>query len=332
MRVKLFDNNEMLPRIAVPRRQKAVCVRVSRVVGAAAIVGTVLVGASARTPRQGESLQEQSQEREPEQRLMLLSGNSMDLSQNWVQREQEPLPPSPRLAPFAPRVTFLEFTALENPRTHSVLRMATTTNPFLGQDEVTLDTQMHGVVGAGSSLVDYLFYFFFSPPRDCLDDSSEAYEKAQKEAGGQGQTTPDLSVHMECKHAPVLTDFYSWELSPGVVFQLTSGVKRAAGTHPKFYLPPMEKMEANGLTFYVFEAQGQTRLDLRAVNHFNLPDDLQGAQPDFFWAVGAQSPFPFLKDPLRKNVPVIQVAYAGIGLAPNKRDNFIKLLRHVHSP
>jgi hypothetical protein len=94
----------------------------------------------------------------------------------------------------------------------------------------------------------------------------------------------------------------------------------------------MEKVEANGLTFYVFEAQGRTQLDLATVDHFNLPDELQGAQPDFFWAVGAPSPFPFLRDPQRKNVEVIQVAYAGIGLGPNKRDIFLRLLRQVHSP
>jgi len=41
------------------------------------------------------------------------------------------------------------------------------------------------------------------------------------------------------------------------------------------YLPPMEKVEANGLTFYVFEAQGRSHLDLATVDHFNLPDEMQ---------------------------------------------------------
>ena len=74
------------------------------------------------------------------------------------------------------------------------------------------------------------------------------------------------------------------------------------------------------------------QLDLATVDHFNLPDEMQGSQADFFWAVGAPSPFPFFRDPQRKNVPLIQVAYAGIGLGPNKRDIFMKLLRQVHSP
>jgi len=89
--------------------------------------------------------------------------------------------------------------------------------------------------------------------------------------------------------------------------------------------------EANGLTFYVFEAQSRMQLDLATVNHFNLPDEMQGAQADFFWAVGAPSPFPFFRDPQRKNVPVIQVAYAGMGLGPDKRDIFMRLLRQVYS-
>src|SRR5467141_2327481 len=266
-------------------------------------------------------------------RFFLPSGASIEVSPEWIEREQMPLPPSPRLAPFAPQVTFLEFTALENPKMHSALRIATTTNPFLGGDEVALDAQMHSTAGSGSGLADYLFYFFFSPPRDCLDGGSEAYRKAKSQAELPVQMTvsPDLSIRTDCKHAPTLADFYSRELSPGVLFQATNGVERASGIYPEFYLTPMEKVEANGLTFYVFEAQGRKQLDLPTVNHFNLPDEMQGAQADFFWAVGAPSPFPFFRDPQRKNVPLIQVAYAGIGLGSDKRDIFMRLLRQVHS-
>jgi hypothetical protein len=267
-------------------------------------------------------------------RFSLLSGASIDVSPDWIEREQMPLPPSPRLAPFAPQVTFLEFMALENPTMHSALRIATTTNPFLGADEVALDVQMHGAAGSGNGLADYLFYFFFSPPRDCLDGGSEAYRKARSQAESADQTTvsPDLSIRTDCKHAPALADFYSRELSPGVLFQATNGVERASGIYPEFYLAPMEKVEANGLTFYVFEAQGRMQLDLATVNHFNLPDEMQGAQVDLFWAVGAPSPFPFFRDPQRKNVPVIQLAYAALGLGPAKRDIFMKLLRQLRSP
>src|SRR5713101_8207816 len=266
------------------------------------------------------------------QRFSLASGASIDVSPDWIERGQTPLPPSPRLAPFAPRVTFLEFAALENPKMHSALRIATTTNPFLGGDEVALDVQMHSTAGSGSGLADYLFYFFFSPPRDCLDGGSEAYKKAKSGAElADEAVSPNLSIRMDCKHAPTLTDFYSRELSPGVVYQFSNGVESASGIYPEFYLTPTEKVEANGLTFYVFEAQSRSQLDLATVDHFNLPDEMQGTQADFFWAVGAPSPFPFFRDPQRKNVQLIQVAYAGLGLGPNKRDIFLRLLRQVHS-
>ncbi len=289
------------------------------------------------SPERGAKQSSRSSQIQPQvelKRFSLLSGISVDVSRDWVEREQIPLPPSPRLAPFAPQVTFLEFMALENPRMHSALRIAMTTNPFLGGDEVALDVQMHGAAGSGNGLADYLFYFFFSPPRDCLDGGSQAYKKAKTQAQLPDQTTvsPDLSIRTDCKHAPTLADFYSRELSPGVLFRATNGMERASGIYPEFYLTPMEKVEANGLTFYVFEAQGRMQLDLATVNHFNLPDEMEGAQADFFWAVGVPSPFPFFRDPQRKNVPVIQVAYAGIGLGPDKRDVFMKLLRHVHSP
>jgi hypothetical protein len=75
-----------------------------------------------------------------------------------------------------------------------------------------------------------------------------------------------------------------------------------------------------------------TRLDLPTLDDFNFPDDLLGAETDYFWAVGARSPFPFYPDPQRKNVTVIQVAYAGVALAPNERGYFMGLLRQMHLP
>src|SRR6266403_2482739 len=305
-----------------------------------ALFGFLVPGVAAQMSRQSPPSPEHGTEQSPRssqakpqvdsRRFSLLSGASIDVSSDWIEREQMPLPPSPRLAPFAPHVTFLEFMTLENPKMDSALRIAATTNPFLGGDEVALDVQMHGAAGSGNGLADYLFYFFFSPPRDCLDGGSEAYRKTRSQAG-----TPDegvfaeLSVPTYCKHAPTLADFYSRELSPGITFQFTNGAERASGIYPEFYLAPMEKAEANGLTFYVFEAQGRRELDLATVDHFNLPDELQGAQADFFLAIGAPSPFPFVLDRQRKNVPLIEVAYGGIGLGPDKRDIFMRLLRTV---
>lgn len=289
------------------------------------------------SPECGTERSSRSSQAQPQlelKRFSLLSGTLIDISPGWIEREQMPLPLSPRLARFAPQVTFMEFMALENPKMHSALRIATTTNPFLGGYEVALDMQIHGAAGSGNRLADYLFYFFSSPPRDCLDGGSEAYRKAksQAELPDTAAVSPDLSIRTDCKHPPTLADFYSRELSRGVLFQATNRVERASGIYPEFYLTPMEKVEANGLTSYVFEAQGRTQLDLATVDYFNLPDEMLGAQPDFFWAVGAPSPFPFFRDPQKKNIPLIQVAYAGIGLGPDKRDIFTQLLRQLHSP
>jgi hypothetical protein len=148
----------------------------------------------------------------------------------------------------------------------------------------------------------------------------------------QSSTAPNLSIRTNCHYAPTVDEFYAAQLSSGVEFQMKDGVEKVGGIYRQFYFSPMEKLESNGLTFYVFEVLGQTQLDLAALNHFNLPDDLQGVQTDYFWAVGAPSPFPFSVDPQRKSVAVIHVAYAGIGLGPNEREHFMGLLREMRSP
>ena len=272
------------------------------------------------------------------QRVPLPSGVSIDVSRDWVQHDPKEMPPSPPLARFAPPFTFLDFTELENLRTHSALRIGTTNNVFLGQDEAALDTQMlhtqmHDDAGSANSLMDYLFYFFFPPPRDCLDGGAEAYHKPRVWVSPDQNTgAPDLSIRTDSRYAPTLADFYAGQLSPGVEFQMTNGVEKVGGIYRHFYFLPMEKLESNGMTFYVFEAQGQTQFDLRTLDYFNFPDDLQGTQTDYFWAVGAPSPFPFYLDPQRKNVTVIQVAYAGVGFGPNERRYFMSLLRQMRLP
>jgi hypothetical protein len=248
------------------------------------------------------------------------------------------MPPSPPLARFAPPFTFLEFTELENPKTHSALRIGTTNNVFLGQDEVALDTQMlhtqmQGAEGSANSLLDYLFYFFFPPPRDCLDGGAEAFRLAKVQVSvDQNTAASGLSIQTDCRYAPTVAEFYADQLSSGVEFQITDGVEKVGGIYRQFYFPPMEKLESNGLTFYVFEAQGQTQVELRTLDYFNFPGALQGAQTDYFWAVGAPTPFPFYLDPQRKNVTLIQVVYAGVGFGPNERGYFMRLLRQMHFP
>lgn len=269
-------------------------------------------------------------------RVTLQDGIFIDLSRDWAQRHLIEMPPTPPLARFAPPFTFMEFAELENPRTYSALRIGTTNNVFLGQDEVALDTQMlqmHDADGSANSLLDYLFYFFFPPPRDCLDGGSEALHIVRvKVTQNQDVEVPNLSAQTDCRHAPTVADFYSSQLSSGVNVQVTNNVQTVGGIYPQFYFPPMEKLESNGLTFYVFEAQGQTQFDQRTLDYFDLPDDLRGTQTDYFWAVGAPSPFPFYLDVQRKNVKLIQVAYAGVGFGPNERGYFLALLRRIHLP
>jgi hypothetical protein len=201
----------------------------------AAILGVVLAGTSTQIALQRAPAQPApTQEEEPARRLLFSSGISTELGANWVERQQLPLPPSEKLAPFSPPVKFLEFVAFEDSRTNSALRIATTTNPFLGQNEVTLDAQMHGAANSGQNFIEYLFYFFFPPPGDCVEGASAAYERAVKDASGEDQRTRDLTIYSECKPSPLLEDFYSWQLSPGVLFQSTDGVKGARGTIRSF--------------------------------------------------------------------------------------------------
>jgi len=268
----------------------------------------------------------------PLHRFSLPSGTLIDLPDDWAAREPVRLPPPPSLAASAPQVSFSEIVVVENAGTHSLLQVAVSNNPFMGRDAESLDAQMHVFAGSGNSLADYLFYFFFPPPRDCLDGGAEAYQKAQPKSHADEQTapSPDLGIPLYCRYSPTLSDFYSNQVSAGAVYRPTEA-GRVDGMFRPFYLAPMEEVESGGLTFYVFEAQGQVPLDQETINYFNLPDDLRGAQADFFWAVGAPTPFPFFRDPQRKNVPIIQVAYAGVSLGPNQRSEFMKLLHQVHS-
>ncbi len=111
-----------------------------------------------------------------------------------------------------------------------------------------------------------------------------------------------------------------------------SSRRRVHSTWGNFYLPSVEQVETNGLTFFVYEAQGLEQLTLETVRQFNLPEDLRGAQVDFFWAIGAPSPFPFMVDPTHRNVPLIHVVYAGANLGANQRPVFMKLLQNVTVP
>ena len=62
--------------------------------------------------------------------------------------------------------------------------------------------------------------------------------------------------------------------------------------------------------------------------HYNLPESLQGSRSDFFWAIGAPSPFPFVADSAR-NTSLLHVAFATAAAASNNKADFARLLHGI---
>jgi hypothetical protein len=257
----------------------------------------------------------------------LSNGAAIQLSANWTPRAISHVPPPAALAPSAPPVDFYDFLVFQNAADHSQVEFALSTNPFLGHDAYWLDGEMHRPPG----MVSYLFYFFFPPPTPCLNGASSAYEKASREAASNSDTSAQASVaiHYDCQYAPSLSDFYSFLVSGSVTFRRVSTSEHREGALRDLYILPMITEEFNGLTFYVFEAQGRRQISLATTDRFNLPDSLQGTQPDFLWAIGAPSPFPFVQDVTRKKAPLLHVVYAGVAPGADKKADFLRILRTV---
>jgi len=265
------------------------------------------------------------------QAFSLRSGVTIRLSGDWGPDLYNRTPTPSALNPNAPReIGFSEFLNLQNLRDHSLLKLASSNNPFEGRDQRELDAQMHEVPSSGRGLLNYLSYYFFPPPPHCVEQAFEEFERDRRKL--KPDEDVDVNIGLNCQYLPTLPDFYSAQLSHGLVFRRLSGQKIVDSTWGEFYLPEVEQVETNGLTFFVYEAQGLEQLTLQTVRQFNLPEDLQGAQLDFFWAIGAPSPFPFMVDHTHRNVPLIHVVYAGAGLGPNQRPVFMKLLQKVTIP
>jgi len=235
------------------------------------------------------------------------------------------------LDPNTPReIGFSEFLNLQNLKEHSLLKLASSNNPFEGRDQRDLDAQMHEPPSSGRGLLNYLSYFFFPPPLHCVEQAFADHPRPISE--GKADQDAEVKIAANCQYLPTLPEFYSDQLSHGLVFRLVFGQETLDSTWGTFYLPTMEQVETNGLTFFVYEAQGQEQLTLETARHFNLPEDFQGTQVDFFWAVGAPTPFPFMLDPTHRNAPLIHVVYAGTDLGGNQRPVFMKLLQKVTAP
>jgi hypothetical protein len=265
----------------------------------------------------------------------LSNGSTIDLSPAWAPQQVTHIPPQGSLASSAPQLTFSEFLVFQDAEEHSRLEFALSNNPFLGRDSYWLDTHMHAQSRGEEGMLSYLFYFFFPPPQTCLAGASAKYDSTARQSAkdsGDQNAPADIRVSFDCAYAPTLSDFYSYMISPRVTFRREKGAERREGALNRFYLLPMDQREINGMTFFIFEAQGTQGISLETANHFNLPDSLQGTEPDLLWAIGAPSPFPFSRIADRKNVPLVHVAFAGLAFGANKKSDFLRILQSVHAP
>ena len=108
-------------------------------------------------------------------------------------------------------------------------------------------------------------------------------------------------------------------------FEQTNSGPRAYGVMRDSYLAPMEQADISGITFYTFEARREDQIGRAQSAHYNLPESLQGSRSDFFWAIGAPSPFPFVIDSSR-NTALLHVAFATASGASNNKADFARLL------
>ncbi|HEV2287979.1 MAG TPA: hypothetical protein VGR81_03405 [Candidatus Acidoferrales bacterium] len=271
------------------------------------------------------------------QRISLANGVSIELPYDWAPRTDSHLATSGQMAASAPPLVFSELHFWDDSADSSVLAFGLSNNPFLGGDKNSLIAQILGGANAKPALLDYLFYFFFPPPPSCLDGAAAAFQaKARESAAGKSAssdaaTPSDFTLLYDCTYSPSLADFYSYELSPRLQIRRASGAERWQPQTTNFYFPAMEEVQSNRLTFFVFEAQGEGAVTRETVEDFNVPEKLNATMTDYFWAVGAPTPFPFARVSLEKSEPLIQVAFASAGYGPNKRPDFLQILRRISS-
>jgi hypothetical protein len=258
---------------------------------------------------------------------------SVALGPNWQEMEVGSMPPPTAIATFAPPFHLTGILALQNAKQLAILQFATSSNPLIGHDSSWLDEQMHRPAGSGMSVLDLIFYYFFPPSPACIEQVLTQDPKATFAPvpvnGSNDSTDPVLQVSLACKPPQTMQGFFSSQVSSGITFAQTAEGPRAYGKVANFYLAPMDRETIGGMTWFIFEAQRTDPLSPAITANFNLPGNLQGAQSDYFWAIGAISPFPFVNDSPRAGQPLIHVAYASVGTAGNKLADFMGLLQRV---
>jgi hypothetical protein len=276
----------------------------------------------------------------PLRTFSLASRAEVTLPGEWSRRLDLDPPPRASLASSAPRISFTDFLVLENRGTPAVLELAYSSNPFFGLNFAPLEAKVH------ESFISDFFYFFFPPPRGCLSSAKAAFDTGwrkqeedrhaekgkdtSKDSRAGGSSHEPLRLARTCDFSLAPLDFFSREISPGIVYQGTPGEEHVEPRLRTFYLPPMEQVEIDGKTFFIFEARGDHMLEFDEVQRFGLPDHLRGARAHFFWAIGASSPFPFLRDPQRKDLQIFHLAYACLGFDGEARQAFHAILGQTH--
>lgn len=262
----------------------------------------------------------------------ITNGISVELPVAWTEFKPGDAPVA--LAPYSPPFHLGGILALQNLQANAILQFATSDNPLLGRDANWLDGQMHMPSGSGMSLVDFLFYYFFPPSATCINEAMATNARASFAPAPNSSSSdapPVLQVSYACRHDVTLEGFFGAQVSTGITFVQTNDGPRAYGMTAQFYLAPMERATSPGMTWYVFSAQRVNPVNPGTSAHFNLPTNLQGAQAEFYWAIGAVSPFPWVYDGERAKQQLIHVAYAGVGLGGNKRGEFMAFLQRVQA-
>jgi hypothetical protein len=254
---------------------------------------------------------------------------SVTLSSEWVANTKSEVPPPAPLGLYAPPFHLSGNLVLMNPQRGAILQFATSDNPFIGHDAYWLDTQLHSPTGSGMSLLDFVFYYFFPPSDACMHQVLTTYAPASRVSPTDSPAY--MQVYYSCPLSDTLSDFYSTQVSAGITFQLTDNGTRVLAPVGDFYVAPMEQFEASGITFFVFEAQGMNAVSSAAASRFHLPENSQGGQPDFFWAIAATSPFPFVADPSPKDPAILHIAYARLGVDADAKSDLMNILREIRT-
>jgi len=241
---------------------------------------------------------------------------SITLTSDWVERTDTDPPPDRALAGSAPGAVFSDFLILENQKAPAALKLGFSDNPFLGSNVGDLDLRLRIKKG----LLQYMFFYFFPPPRNCVAQvrgrwveamrryqeelRTEAARKREKDEQPRNILRPQ-AVSLLCDFGPAIGDFFAQQFSVGLSFG-----ERVAGFPREFYLPPLFEFERDGWTWFLFEAQSQRLIDRAELDHFGLAEELRGSKVHYLWAFGARTPFPFIRDSLRKDLQIVHVAAA----------------------